>query len=115
MPAKKHTPEGDLSSGLFESLGRLEGTGGGVVPTDLDAALLWQVVQILFQRGASIQVGVTKDKSAWSVQFWDGKFPEKRYFRETYEFNRTLAAIVVVHFGKDITPEWREIVSVYGW
>lgn len=111
----KDTARAEAKSELFAALNSLEGKSGAIDPTELDARLLWQVVVILFARRASIQIGVTQDGGSWSVQFWDGKFPEKRYFRDTYELNRTLAAIVVIDGGKELSQEWREICGAYGW
>lgn len=103
------------SSELFQRLAALKNPAGGMDIEQLDARLLWKVTTILAKRGASIQVGVTRDNSAWAVQYWDGKFPVKDYYRSTDEFNRSMAALVRADGGRGLSPEWEAIVSEYGW
>lgn len=112
---KEDTSEAGLSSGLFDKLAKLTGDTGKVNAEELDARLLWMVVGILATRCASIQVGVTRDGGAWAVQYWDGKFPLKYYFRDTQEFNRQLAALIRSDKGRDVSNEWDEILRLYGW
>lgn len=112
---KEDTSAVGLSSGLFDNLAKLTGDTGKVNPDDLDARLLWMVVGILATRCASIQIGVTRDGGAWAVQYWDGKFPLKYYFRDTDEFNRQLAALIRADKGRDVSPEWAKILEGYGW
>ena len=93
MAGKNGTNGAGSSSGLTELLGEQSKVTEQLQYQVLDSRLLWGAVIILANRGASIQIGVTKDNSAWAVQFWDGKFPEKRYYKTTDELNHTLAAI----------------------
>lgn len=111
----KATQEEGLSSSLFADRARVTGQANGLDTSALDASLLFEVVQILAQRKASIQIGVTQDGTAWAIQYWDGKFPLKEYFRSTEELNRSWAALIRAAYGKNISPEWDEIVRSYGW
>lgn len=116
MDKGKGSPnKGTKQLSLWEEREQLVGTASTVVFEELDARLLWRVIQILAARGASIQIGVTRDQSAWAVQFWDGKIPVKDYYKSTYDFNRSLAALVKIADGREISEEWANIIQEYGW
>lgn len=108
------TPEGGASD-LFAKAQALQGKTGGVDPTELDPLLLWGVVVILAKRSASIQLGVTRDGSAWAVQFWDGKYPIKDYHNTTASLNRSLAALIRAEYGGGLDGEMEKRVSAHGW
>lgn len=108
------TEEGSPSE-LFTKLNHLTNSNGTVRGEDIDSRLLWMVVCILAARRASVQIGVTRDGSAWSVQYWDGKFPVKYYFNTTDELNRGFAALIRAAKGRDVDNELNEILMLYGW
>lgn len=115
MAKKDSTNEEGLSSGLFAARDQLMGNASGVEPAEVDAELLWYVVCTLAARKASIQIGVTKDGSSWSVQYWDGKVPVKEYFTSTAAMNRSWAALLRAAYKRDVSPELNKLIEAYGW
>lgn len=115
MAKKTERPASTEPQGLFAELAALQGNAAGLNAESLDARLLWKVVQILALRGASIQIGTTRDRSAWSVQYWDGQYPVKNFFQTTDALNTSLAALVRADGKKELSEEWEEIVRSYGW
>lgn len=109
---KKSQPE---PSGLAGELGKLSGRESGLDVAALDGVLLWYAVMGLAKRGASLQVGVTKDGGSWATQVWEGQFPLKDYFGDTPSFNRHLAALVRVCWKKDVSADIEERIQSYGY
>jgi len=115
MKKKEVTQEAGTSSELFKERDELLGLTGKINPEELDARLLYWVVVTLANRSASIQLGVTKDSSAWAVQYWDGKVPIKEYFNDTQSLNRSFAGLLRAAYRRDVSTEMDDVIRMYGW
>lgn len=109
------TSAAGIPSGLFQERDRLMGQNSALDIGMVDAALLWAVVVLLASKQASIQIGVTKDGGAWAVQYWDGQYPVKDYFKDTHQLNRSWAGLLRAGYGNNLPPDLEELVKEYGW
>lgn len=116
MPGKrKDANEQAPQSSLVGALNELRGSQGTLVVEGLDHAMLWYAVVGLARSGASIQIGLTKNRDSWACQMWEGSFPVKDYFSTTEALNKHLAALVRLTWRKELPGDVNEAVMMYGW
>lgn len=101
--------------GLLGELARLRGNTAGIDPREIDGVMLWYAVVALAQSSTSIQIGLTKDKSSWATQLWQGQYPVKDYFSTTEALNKHLAALVRLGWKVGLPAEVEDRVRGYGW
>lgn len=106
---------GETSVSFLSELSTLTGKDTVLDIAAVDSVLLWAAIVGLAKRGASLQVGLTQDKSAWAIQAWDGKFPQKDYFRDTESLNRHLAALARVTWKREAPAQVEELIRTYGY
>ena len=100
---------------LVGALNELRGNVTALEVTAIDATMLWYAVTGLAGAGASIQIGLTKNRDSWACQMWEGQFPVKDYFSSTDALNKHLAALVRLTWRQRLPPEVEALVREYGW
>ncbi len=113
--APKPSKDTQIVTGLGSELAALSGRASGLDVSALDGVLLWYAVMGLAKRGASFQIGVTKDRGSWATQVWEGQFPIKDYFNSTESLNHHLAALARVCWKKDVSADVEERIQSYGY
>lgn len=100
---------------LVGALNELRGGAGSLEVTGVDGVMLWYAVTGLAGAGASIQIGLTKNRDSWACQMWEGQFPVKDYFSTTEALNKHLAALVRLTWRQRLPQDVEEAVRGYGW
>lgn len=109
MPLKKKSSgQTETNGSLSAALAALSDESSPADPTGLDASLLWMSVVSLLNSGGALQVGMTRDRSAFTITVYGGEFPYKQVAGDADRANHILAAVVRAILAKHVPAEWEQ-------